>query len=82
MSTTIRIVIAIVLVVSSTASLAFSLNNVTVAEKNMGYEYGRCVFYEQISVEKCNAYSKGKGFDLYEKYYGDGSWTLEADPMT
>ena len=51
------------------------------AEKIVGYEYGRCVFYDQIAVETCNVQFEDKGLPLYEKYYGDGSWTVEADPI-
>jgi hypothetical protein len=63
------------------ASFASSLNNLIDAEKNLGYEYGRCVFYDEIGLEKCNSLYKSQGLELYEKYYGDGSWTVEADPI-
>lgn len=51
------------------------------AEKNLAYGYGKCVFYDQISVDECNA-AAPEGLAMYEKYYGDGSWTIGggADP--
>lgn len=52
------------------------------AEKDLAYEYGKCVFYDKVPLEVCNnASGQTKGFELYEKYYGDGSWTVEADPF-
>ena len=57
-----------------------AVQDLDVANKNLGYEYGRCVFYDQISVEECNEFSNNKGLEQYEKYYGDGSWTVDADP--
>ena len=47
------------------------------AEKDLAYAYGECVFYYEQSVEFCNAASHDKGLPLYEKYYGNGSWTVK-----
>lgn len=49
------------------------------AEEDLAYEYGKCVFYDRASVEECNT-AAPHGFAMYEKYYGDGSWTAQADP--
>ena len=51
------------------------------AEKELAYEYGRCVFYDRIPLEECNRASGPKGLQLYEKFYGDGSWVVEDDPI-
>ena len=70
------------LVVNALNNIMNTYNESALAEKNWGYEYGRCVFNSGVSLENCNAlYSKHKGFEMYEKYYGDGSWTVEADPI-
>jgi hypothetical protein len=61
-------------------SLIGSVGGFFNAEKNLGYEYGRCVFYEEMTVEQCNGWTDNKGLAAYEKYYGDGSWTVEGDP--
>lgn len=81
---TFRIVLLFILVcfaIWSGFRLVEAVTNLGVAEKNLGYEYGRCVFYDQISVEQCNKFSENKGLPMYEKYYGDGSWTVENDPV-
>ena len=54
---------------------------VELAQHDLAYEYGKCVFYYQAPLGDCNAASADKGLALYEKYYGDGSWTVEADPI-
>jgi hypothetical protein len=51
------------------------------AEKDLGYEYGRCVFYDRIPLEQCNKIVGPDGLRLYEKYYGDGSWVIEDDAI-
>jgi len=51
------------------------------AERDLAYEYGRCVFYDKIALEECNRAAGPKGLQLYEKYYGDGSWVFEDDPI-
>jgi Zn-dependent M16 (insulinase) family peptidase len=50
------------------------------AEKNLAYEYGKCVFYDRVPLEECNS-AGPDGLRVYEKYYGDGSWTVKADPL-
>ena len=60
-------------------SMVNSIAYIPVAEKNLGYEYGVCVFYDRISVEQCNAEAPD-GLAAYEKYYGDGSWVMGNDP--
>jgi hypothetical protein len=61
-------------------SMISSIGEFFNAEKNLGYEYGVCVFYDRIPLEECNAQAPD-GLAAYEKYYGDGSWTVEADPI-
>jgi hypothetical protein len=52
---------------------------VEAAGRDLAYEYGKCVFYDKISVEECNR-AAPNGLEVYEKYYGDGSWTFGGDP--
>jgi hypothetical protein len=48
-------------------------------QRDLAYEYGKCVFYDRIPLEQCNAMAP-EGLKFYEMYYGDGSWTVQADP--
>jgi hypothetical protein len=57
-----------------------SVQQAELTEKDLGYEYGRCVFYDLIPLEQCNQASPN-GLTMYEKYYGDGSWRVEEDPF-
>ena len=72
----ISLTLAVVSIVVAIVVISIFYGRVIDAEKNLAYEYGRCVFYEQIPVEKCNEFSEQKGLGLYEKYYGDGSWVF------
>ena len=59
---------------------ALADKDVALAEEDVAYEYGKCVFYYERSVEECNESTDQKGLPLYQKYYGDGSWTVDKDP--
>jgi hypothetical protein len=56
-----------------------TLSEQELAQRDLAYEYGKCVFYDRIPLEQCNAMAP-EGLKFYEMYYGDGSWTVQADP--
>ena len=56
-----------------------TLSEQELTQRDLAYEYGKCVFYDRIPLEQCNAMAP-EGLKFYEMYYGDGSWTVQADP--